>query len=102
MLAAGAVQMNGLGSALWCSRYFDGGFELGDAAEGAAPDGILGDQPEEALHEVEPGGGGGGEVQLEARMLGEPRLHPWMLVGGIVVDDGMQIEPFRRGAVDVA
>lgn len=49
---------------------YDGGFEIGNAAEDAAPDGVLGDEAEEALHQIEPGGGGGGEVQAEARMPG--------------------------------
>ena len=46
---------------------FDGGLEFGDAVEHAAADGVFGDQAEEALDEIDPGGGSRGEVEVEAR-----------------------------------
>ncbi len=69
---------------------FDGGFEVGDAAKHAAADGILGDQPEEALDLVEPRGGSRREVEMKARMAFQPCFDLGMLVGGIVVDHQME------------
>jgi len=45
--------------------------ELLDAAEGAATDGFLGDQAEEALDLVQPGTVRGNEVDVPARASGE-------------------------------
>src|SRR5215203_6272171 len=39
------------------------------------------------VHGVEPGAGGRGEVEGEARMAGEPGDHLRVLVGGVVVED---------------
>ena len=58
---------------------FDGGLEVGDAPEDAASDGVLGDQAEEALDQVEPGGGGRGEMEVEARMAFQPGFDLGML-----------------------
>src|SRR5260221_381035 len=60
--------------------------ELGDAPEDAAPDALGGDLGEEALDEIEPGCARRREVQLEAPMLGEPRLHLGRLVRPVVVE----------------
>ena len=46
----------------------DGGFELRNALEGAAPDLLAGDFGEQPLHEIKPGRGGGRVVHLETRM----------------------------------
>ena len=50
---------------------------------------------EEALNHVEPGSRGRREVQMEARMGLEPALYGRRLVGGIVVDDQVEIETGR-------
>src|SRR3712207_8539494 len=47
---------------------------VGDALEGAAPDALAGDLGEEPLDQVEPGRRGRREMQVEARMLRQPRL----------------------------
>jgi hypothetical protein len=47
---------------------------------------------EEALNHVEPGSRGRREVQMKARMGLEPALYGRRLVGGIVVDDQVEIE----------
>lgn len=52
----------------------NGRFEFGDGGEDAATDALLGDQAEEALDLIEPGGRGGGEVQVKAGVLGQPCL----------------------------
>jgi hypothetical protein len=47
-------------------RAADVGFQLGDAAVGRAAEFAVGQLGEPAFDEVEPGGAGGGEVQVEA------------------------------------
>ena len=46
----------------------DSALKFGDAVEGAAADAVSRDLSEEALNYVEPGGRGGGKVQVEAGM----------------------------------
>jgi hypothetical protein len=55
---------------------------------------------EEALNHVEPGSRGRREVQMEARMGLEPALYGRRLVGGIVVDDQVEIETGRGSMID--
>ena len=55
----------------------DGSLEFGDALEYAAADLLAGDFGEQPLDQVDPGRRCWCEVQLEARMLGEPSLHLW-------------------------
>jgi hypothetical protein len=69
----------------------DGSFELWNGGEDAASDAFLGDQTEEALDLIEPGGRGGGEVQVKARVLGQPCLNVGMLVSSVVVEDEVEI-----------
>jgi hypothetical protein len=59
----------------------NGSFEFADGGEDAATDALLSDQAEEALNLIEPGGRGGGEVQVKAGMLGQPCFNVGMLVG---------------------
>ena len=79
----------------------DGGFEIGDALEDAAPDTLAGDLGEEALDHVEPRRGGRNEVQVEAWMALEPARHGRCLMGGVVVEDEVQVE-LCRGLAAVA
>lgn len=83
MVVSGDVIVNGL-------------FQCFDASEAVAPDAIGGDIAEPALHHIEPGTGGGDEVNVEAGMLRKPRLDLGMLVRAEVVGDQMQIK-IRRG-----
>ena len=76
--------------------------ELLDAGEGAAADGLLGDDAEPALDLVEPGGVGGREVQVVSGPAGEPVLDLGVAVGGVVVDDQVDVEVLRHAGVDVA
>ena len=55
-------------------------------AEHAAFQPALGELGEEALDGIEPGAGGRGEVEGEARVPGEPGLDLGVLVGGVVVE----------------
>jgi hypothetical protein len=79
--------------------FFD---EVGGEFESAATDGALGDEGEEALDLVEPGGIGGGEVDVPARPAGEPSPDLGMLVGSVVVDDEMDVELGWHVGRDVA
>ena len=72
--------------------FHDGAFELRDTLEGAAADTFSGDLGEEPLDHVEPGSRGRREVQMEAGMGFEPALYGRRLMGGVVVNDEMEIE----------
>ena len=50
----------------------NGGDQVGHAGEDAAAQRLLGELPKPALDEVQPGAAGGGEAQMEARILGKP------------------------------
>src|SRR5260370_13803304 len=63
---------------------FDGRFEIGDAMKDAASDGILCDQAEEALDQIDPGRRSRREVEMEAPVAFEPCLDLGMLVGCVV------------------
>ena len=76
--------------------------EVGDGEEGATTDGALGDQSEEALDLVEPGSIGRGEVKVPPRPPCEPRPDLGVLVGGVVVDDEMDVEVGRDIGLEVA
>ena len=69
----------------------DGGLEVGDGGEHAALEASACELGEEAFDGVEPGRRGWSEVERPARMLGQPFAHLGMLVGGIIVDDGVDI-----------
>jgi hypothetical protein len=51
---------------------------------------------------VQPRPGGGREVHVQARMLGQPALHGRMLVHGIAVGDQMQRLVPGRFVIDLA
>ena len=80
--------------------FVDGSFELWNGGEDAASDALLGDQAEEALDLIEPRGRGRREVQVKARVLGQPCLNVGMLVRSVVVEDEMEITFLRRLPVD--
>src|SRR3977135_1683443 len=80
----------------------DRGYQVGDAVEGAAADGFGGDVGEEAFDQVEPGGRGWGEVQVEAGVLGQPGLDVGMAVGAVVVDDHVDGQASRHRGADGA
>ena len=79
--------------------FFD---EVGGGLEGATTDGALGDEGEEAFDLVEPGGISGREVNVPTRTAGEPSSDLGMLVGGVVVDDEMDVELGRHIGLDMA
>ena len=75
-------------------------FNFIDALEDAATDALSGDLGKEPLDHVEPRARSRREVQMEARMPREPALYRGSLVGGIIVDDEMQVEMRRRALID--
>ena len=76
-------------------------FELGNGGEGAAADGLPGDDVEPDFDLVEPGGVGGGEVKMVAGPVDEPALDAGVLVGTVVVDDEVDIEVRGHVGIDV-
>jgi len=80
----------------------DGGDELLDVLEDAAPDSVFGQVAEEALDHVQPRGGSGCEVHMESFVAGHPALHPFMFVGRIVIADDVDLLFTRHGLVDQA
>ena len=52
----------------------DGGLEFGHAVEDAAADGVIGDQAEETLDQIDPGSGNRREEEVEAGVALEPGL----------------------------
>jgi hypothetical protein len=67
----------------------DGGLEVGDRTEHAAADALAGHLGEEAFNRIEPGPGGWGEVKDPARVAGEPGFDLGMLMGGVIIEDGV-------------
>ncbi len=51
---------------------------------------------EKTLHQIQPGGARGREVQMHARMFGQPGAHRGVLVRGVVVHDEVEGQ-FARG-----
>jgi hypothetical protein len=80
----------------------DLGDQLLDAGEAPPPDRPLGDEPEPSLHLVEPGGVGGGVVNVEARPLGQPGTNLGVLVGAVVVGDQVDAKILWDGLLDLA
>ncbi len=97
MESAVAVQTKGRASALWVrikrSIFFD---EVGGGIERSPPDRTLGDEREVAFDLVEPGGVGWREVNVPTRASGEPGPNLGMLVGGVVIDDEMDVQLGRH------
>ena len=75
--------------------------ELGDGGEGTAADRLLRDDVEPDLDLVEPGGVGGDKVEVVAGPVGQPTLDAGVLVGGVVVNDEVDVEVRRHVGVDV-
>jgi len=70
----------------------DSGDQIRDVLEGASTDALVGNLAEPALHHVQPRAGSGNEMQVEAGMAFQPRLHARMFVRPVVVDDQMQVQ----------
>ena len=71
-----------------------------DAGKHAAPELILGQVAEESFDHVEPTAAGGREVKMEALVARRPALNRRVFVGGIVVDDQVQLFVGGRLVID--
>jgi hypothetical protein len=67
----------------------DGVLDIGDGFEDTASDLSAGDGREEPFEDVEPGCGGGSDMEHPARVIGELLGDLGMLVDGVVVGDGV-------------
>lgn len=76
----------------------DGGLEVGDGLEDTAPQAASGQGGEEAFDSVQPGCRGWREMDHPSGMIGEPFQDVGLLVGGVVVGDGMNDFARRNGA----
>ena len=70
-------------------------------AKRAATNPLAGDLGEPAFDQIQPGGTGGDEVAVVPRMRIEPRLNFGMRVGGVVVENEMDLAPLRDRGVEV-
>ena len=75
-------------------------FELGHAGEGATADALARNLSKQPLDEVQPGRGCRREVQGDAGVALEPASNWRRFVGGVVVEDQMEVEIVRRLPVD--
>src|SRR4051812_27526492 len=78
----------------------DLGGQVADRGEAAAADGLAFDDAEPDLDHVQPGSGGGGEVDVDPRVRREPVADLDSFVGGVVVHHQVQL-PVGVGAGDV-
>ncbi len=64
--------------------------QRGEVAKTRAANGVLGEVPKEAFHQIEPGGAGGGKMDMKAGMFPQPGFDLGMFVGGVIVANDMQ------------
>ena len=74
--------------------------ELGLGVKHAAPDSMGGQVAKEALHPVEPGRTGGGEMKMETRVAPLPGLDLRVFARGVVVAEDMDLPGSRSGRPD--
>ena len=91
----------GLGLAVVCGDVvLDGLLEFPNIVKDAAAYAFVGEVSEEPFYLVEPGGTGGSEMQVEARMLLEPRPYLGGLMRRVVVQDQVDVFGIRCLLVD--
>ena len=78
----------------------DGLLEVGDGVEHAAPQALSGQDGEEARDGVDPGRRGRGKVEHPARVALQPGADLGVLVGCVVVGDGVDQLAGRDGTLD--
>ena len=61
------------------------------AAEAAGQDRLLAQVSEEAFDQVHPGGTGRSKMQLEARVTRQPALYDRMFMGGVIVQNDVDV-----------
>ena len=78
----------------------DGGFEFLGGTVDAAAELAFGEQREPAFDQIEPGGRGGREVNVEAGPFGQPVPDQLRFVGAVVVQDQVNVQFFRHMPFD--
>jgi len=76
--------------------------KLRDAGEGSAPDGLVGYQGKKSLHLIEPGTVGGNEVHVPTWPGRQPSLDLGVTVGGVVVDNAVDIKLAGHSLVNLS
>lgn len=79
----------------------DIGFELPDGGMNTSPEPLSAKLSEPALDLIDPGRRSRREVDMIMRSAGEPGLDLGRFVGGIVIHDDMDIEPFGDSSIDL-
>jgi len=74
----------------------------GTERKDAAPDGLVGEIPEPPLDEVEPRARRRREVQVEPRVLLQPRVDVGVAVGTVIIKDQVDLQSFWDLPVDAA
>src|ERR1700681_3021401 len=76
-------------------------FQIARAPKDATPQLLLGQESKPTLDEIEPRGTGRSEVQLKAWALDQPALNSGSFMNTIVVEDQMDVEPWRHFRIDL-
>ncbi len=76
-------------------------FQIARAAKDATPQLLLGQESKPTFDEIEPRGTGRSEVQLKAWALDQPALNSGSFMSTIVVEDQMDVEPWRHFRIDL-
>ena len=79
----------------------DIGFELPDRGMNTSTEPLSGELGKPALDLINPGRRSRREVHMIMRPAGKPRFDLRRLVGGIVIHDNMDIEPFGDLSIDL-
>ena len=75
--------------------------QIVDAGERTPANGALGDDAKPTFHLIKPRGIGGRVVHLVARPLGQPIANLRMSVGGVVIDDEMDLVGWRNVLIEM-
>ena len=78
----------------------DSGDQVFDAPETPSANRLLSDESKPTLHLIEPGRVGGSVVDLEAGPLRQREPYFRVLMGGVVIDDQVNIKFFGYGLID--
>ena len=78
----------------------NGGDQRRHTAEGPPAQALAGNVGEEAFDEIQPRRSGRREVEMNPRVLHEPRLHSRMFMGAIVIENEMDVAAPRGLPID--
>ena len=70
----------------------DGVHQAADAAKDTSLNRLAVEDRKPCLHLVHPTRAGGGEMELEARVVGQPLLHDGVLVGAVVIEHEVNLD----------